>query len=331
MSSVLSTTPQIEVPPGSVQLSMLLGSFSYVLDLASGELPGHTLRSCILGMKLGKRIGLNAQELGALFYALLLKDIGASGNLVRDIRLPFSTSLEAALLYRNGPGCLPRRRILPAFADLVCTATKHSSISWLLDSQLHSRASREMYRAERRTLAAERLRDLGFGLDVRDTVLCADLKWGGGDQRGVPLLSQIIKVAQTLEKLHEIYGWQRTMEILYFRCKKWFDPRVVTAANLVFYSAEKWADLEQKDLITYVASLEPVPSYRYVGSDIIDTICTVFADVIDNRLESQAGDNSAAVSDLSERIARAMNVPLERLNQQGVRTLSNSAVLSMAG
>ena len=69
-----------EPVPGEVRTSELLAALTYALDLAEGQAAGHVLRSCLIGMALGERIGLDAERRSELYYGLLLKDAGCSGN-----------------------------------------------------------------------------------------------------------------------------------------------------------------------------------------------------------------------------------------------------------
>ena len=69
--------------PDAVPLSEVIGALSYALDLTEGEPPGHALRSCAIGMRLAREIGLGEDEQADLFYALLLKDAGCSANAAR--------------------------------------------------------------------------------------------------------------------------------------------------------------------------------------------------------------------------------------------------------
>ena len=46
------------------------------LDLTEGQPLGHSVRACIIGMRLGQELGLDDERLAALYYALLLKDAG---------------------------------------------------------------------------------------------------------------------------------------------------------------------------------------------------------------------------------------------------------------
>ena len=64
----------------TVTLSSILSSLSYALDLTEGHPRGHASRSCLIGMRIGRRLGLSAGDQSDLFYALLLKDAGCSSN-----------------------------------------------------------------------------------------------------------------------------------------------------------------------------------------------------------------------------------------------------------
>src|SRR3712207_2372911 len=69
------TPPPSDVSPpahsANISLSEVLSALSYALDLTEGQVPGHTIRSCIIGMRLGQDVGLGAEEQTALYFALL--------------------------------------------------------------------------------------------------------------------------------------------------------------------------------------------------------------------------------------------------------------------
>src|SRR5277367_227232 len=67
-------------PAGAVRFSEIISALSYALDLTEGRPMGHSVRSCILGMRLAGHIGIPVPDRGDLFYALLLKDAGCSSN-----------------------------------------------------------------------------------------------------------------------------------------------------------------------------------------------------------------------------------------------------------
>src|SRR5580704_565884 len=65
---------------GGVRVSEIVSALSYALDLTEGRPMGHSVRSCLIGMRLADRIGMSVADQGHLFYALLLKDAGCSSN-----------------------------------------------------------------------------------------------------------------------------------------------------------------------------------------------------------------------------------------------------------
>ncbi len=72
-------------PPrdAAFRTSEILSALSCALDITEGQPPGHAVRTCLIGMRLAERAGLPLEERGALFYALLLKDLGCSSNAAR--------------------------------------------------------------------------------------------------------------------------------------------------------------------------------------------------------------------------------------------------------
>src|SRR5215218_4425183 len=66
--------------PGRISLSEVLSALSCALDLTEGAAAGHTMRTCLIGMRLAEAIGLDVGQRSALYYALLLKDAGCSSN-----------------------------------------------------------------------------------------------------------------------------------------------------------------------------------------------------------------------------------------------------------
>src|SRR5688572_17536151 len=67
----------------SVSLSEVLGALSHALDLTEGQPMGHTVRSCLIGMRIADELRLDVDQQSALYYALLLKDAGCSSNAAR--------------------------------------------------------------------------------------------------------------------------------------------------------------------------------------------------------------------------------------------------------
>ena len=73
LSRVTATTTEFS---GGAQVAMseVLASLSRALDLTEGQPMGHSVRACVIGMRLGESVGLGEEQLAELYYALLLKD-----------------------------------------------------------------------------------------------------------------------------------------------------------------------------------------------------------------------------------------------------------------
>jgi putative nucleotidyltransferase with HDIG domain len=65
---------------GAIALSEVISALSYALDLTEGVVPGHALRSCLLGMRIATELNLGEQQTSSLYFALLLKDLGCCSN-----------------------------------------------------------------------------------------------------------------------------------------------------------------------------------------------------------------------------------------------------------
>ena len=61
----------------------LLSALSFALDLTEGAREGHSVRACLLGMRLVEEIGLTPAQRSGLLYGLLLKNVGCSSNAAR--------------------------------------------------------------------------------------------------------------------------------------------------------------------------------------------------------------------------------------------------------
>ena len=88
------------VTNNAISLSEVISAFSYALDLAEGVVPGHALRSCLLGMRIAAELDLCEQQTSSLYFALLLKDVGR-GSIKRRVR---ETAGRARIVNKLGLG-----------------------------------------------------------------------------------------------------------------------------------------------------------------------------------------------------------------------------------
>src|ERR1700684_3512040 len=63
-----------------IRFSEIIAALSVALDITQGQPEGHCMRSALIGMRLAEELRLSSADRSALFYALLLKDLGCSSN-----------------------------------------------------------------------------------------------------------------------------------------------------------------------------------------------------------------------------------------------------------
>lgn len=135
----------------AISLSEVISALGYALDLTEGSLPGHALRSCLLGMRIGEEIGLAATWMNSLYYALLLKDV-AGHHVGIELDLPGVSQRcdrAASIMLKLGMGELAAEAVrcvderwdgggipdrlrgeeIPLLAR-ICSVARHLDIYW---------------------------------------------------------------------------------------------------------------------------------------------------------------------------------------------------------
>ena len=272
----------------SIRVSGIISALSYALDLTEGQPMGHSVRTCIIGMRLAKQLGLAMSEQGDLYYALLLKDAGCSSNssrlfhilsadeirAKRDVKLTDWTrvgweSLQYALTHvATGAPFLQRVR------TLVRVAAKQQAESCELVK----------IRCERGASVARRM---GFPESVAKAIHSLDEHWNGKGYpdglcgRDIPLFARILNLAQTLDVFRVNRGADAAVEVACRRSKRWFDPELVQAVVALSKSGGLWAGLDTVQILDRVAEMEPEERRMDLTEGRLDQICLAFAEVID--------------------------------------------------
>src|SRR6478735_9357603 len=72
--------PKRLIVSDEIRFSEIISALSVALDITQGNPEGHCMRTALIGMRLADELRLESGERAALFYALLLKDLGCSSN-----------------------------------------------------------------------------------------------------------------------------------------------------------------------------------------------------------------------------------------------------------
>src|SRR3954466_11692493 len=159
-------------------LAKLIGALSYALDITEGQPPGHCVRCCWIGMRIGRAIGLADESLWELYYTLLLKDLGCSSNAARICELYMTDDITFKRDFKWVDGSFPQ---------VVRFVLQHTGLgAGLLDKfkvLLSSMRTREEAPQELVTTRCQRgasiARQLRFHERVAQGIHSLDEQWSG--------------------------------------------------------------------------------------------------------------------------------------------------------
>ncbi len=308
-----------------VTLGEILSALSFALDITEGALPGHSVRACLLGMRLGQQIGLSDQALADLYYALLLKDIGCSSNSAR-MADAFAADDQVVkqrfkFIDREKLG-KPNREALTFVWNNVAPTTGVPNRIRQMYRMIRSPGNLTTEVIEARCeRGAVILHKLGMGVETCAAVYSLDEHWNGNGlpdhlvAEDIPVLGRICAVAQHLDLFCSEFGSAEAMDTLAERSGTWYDPDLVRAAKSLHQGGVLWAQClpgsDPEALQPAVLALDPGSSTALAARDI-DLICSGFADVVDAKspftYRHSVGTTEAAVL-----ISNAMGLAPDRV------------------
>ncbi|WP_354043129.1 HD-GYP domain-containing protein [Devosia sp. UYZn731] len=300
----------------TIHLSEVVGALSFALDITEGQPPGHSLRSCWIGMHLGMQLQLSPEELSDLYYTLLLKDIGCSSNAARICKLYLTDDLDFKRGYKSVNDSLPqilrfviantgtRSGLAERFQAIINIARNGGEISReLIETRCHR--------------GADIARQMRFSEPVQRGILDLDEHWNGKGQpvgligETISLYARIALLAQVADVFHTQAGPAAALAEVQLRAGSWFDPALVMAFGLVDDQPGFWAMLSSDTLSEAVIALEPAALTRHVDEDYLDDIAAGFAQVIDAK-SPFTGGHSDRVALFADMIAEELGFTPQR-------------------
>lgn len=337
MSRMSRSSPIADVAQ-PVTRAEILSAMSFALDITEGARPGHALRACLLGMRMGRQIGLSASALADLYYALLLKDIGCSSN---SARMADAFAADDQLVKQNFKFVdreklgRPNREALSFVWKNVAPTTgvwnRARQMLRILRSPGNITAEVIEARCERGAII---LHKLGMGDETCAAVYSLDEHWNGNGlpdhlfAEDIPLLARICAVAQQLDLFCSEFGSAKAMDTLAERSGTWFDPGLVLATQILHRRGDLWAECllgsDPNALQAAVLALDPGSATALATRDI-DLLCSGFADVVDAK-SPFLYRHSAATTEAAVLISNAMGLAPHRVD-----TIRRAALLHDIG
>ena len=314
-----------------IRLSNVLAGLSYALDLTEGQREGHANRSCLIGMRIARELPLPSVQGSALFYALLMKDLGCSSNAARFAVLFAADDhrVKADLKTTDWPKALEAFRFVARnVAPGQFWLTRAFQLLGVLTRGPEGARDVVRTRCER---GADIARMLGFHDDTVQSIRALDEHWDGAGQpyglRGeqIPLLARILGLAQTAEVFFTTYGVDAAYDMAIARKGSWFDPEIVHAFLAFRADVEFWRALAADDAQAQVTQLEPADRVIVADEDRLDRVAEAFALVIDAK-SPWTFQHSRGVAATAVAIAEVMGYADEQ-----VREIRRAALLHDIG
>jgi putative nucleotidyltransferase with HDIG domain len=314
-----------------IKLSQVISALSYALDITEGQPEGHAARSCMLGMRIAREIRLGSAESSALFYGLLLKDLGCSSNAGKMCYLFGSDDRTTKRDLRTANWST----LVGSLAAIARNAAQRQN--WLRKFKHFARVSLKLkteakalvnLRCERGATIA---RELEFPALTAAAIRAIDEHWDGqghpdglaGEQ--IPLLARIIGISQTAEVFITQFGRDAACQMARDRGGSWFDPNLVN----VFLSLEGdenfWRSFHSEKPESIAGQFEPEDKTLIADDARLDRVAHGFSQVIDAK-SPWTFRHSEGVARISAGIAEIMGY-----SWQDVRYLRRAALVHDVG
>jgi len=317
--------PEREAASSGVRLSELVAVLSLSADLGLGQPMEHVLRSCLIAVRFGERVGLSVDQLSTAYWVTLLGMVctSESAPLVKmfgdDIAFrsaayevkPTPLAELAFLVGRAGQGGSAVHRVRTA-AGLLLTRGKELEAS--LAAHCH--------------ITGEVARRLGLAPDVSAALQHTFARWDG---RGVPhgvagsaiaKPAQLLQLADGVEVHHRIRGVSGALQVVQRNAGRQFDPGLVVAFSR---SGAEILDSVGGET-TWDDLIAAEPQSRGVLTDAeFDDALEVLADISDLK-SPWFGGHSRGVAALATAAAAASG-----LSQRDITTLRRAALLHDIG
>lgn len=297
----------------AIRLSDVVSALSVALDLTEGQPMGHSIRSCILGMRIADELQLPMQDCQDLYYALLLKDSGCSSNSARMHQIMGADEIQAKREVKLEDWTKPslsglsylNRNVMPGLPWW----SRAIRMIKLGIQQKRNNAELIGARCER---GAEIARKIGLSENAAQAIRALDEHWnGGGYSEGrkgneIPLLARIMNVTQTLDVFAFRSNPADAVKVISDRSGSWFDPEIVRVVRALKDDQALWDQVKATNAREYVLQMEPgiaIPA----SAERIDSLCEAFAQVIDAK-SSYTFSHSVGVMEAAVEIAEGLGL-----------------------
>ena len=264
-----------------------LASLSHALDVSEGHQHEHALKTAIVGLRVGRRLGLPERHLEDLYHALLLKDLGASANSAQLYHLFGRDDARLRRALRRLDVERIREGSTLVFSQLVGAVKGPWRLKYLLDLGL-GRFDLVAHLARTHAERGARLAaDMGLGSGVAAAIAASSERYdGSGAPAGaageaIPLAGRIVALAQAVAQHFAEDGPRAAVELVRKHSGSWFDPDVVAAFEDPVVSGDLDEALRHDRAWHSLAAVAPREEPLHVDDERLGRVADVFGRVID--------------------------------------------------
>ena len=292
-----------------LRLAELVAAFSLATDLGMGQPMEHVLRSWLIAVRVGERLGMEADDRVALYYVMVLAWSGCVAD-TAEVAAWFGDDIA----FRHDS-----YRVDLAGLPLMGFALSHAGAGTPLLHRLRLAANLVLTggRAIERGLMSHCLSTtqlagrLGLNAEVCNPLRQVFTRWDGqgvpegvGGEQISPLV-RLFHFADIIEVFHRAGGVEAAVEVARLRRSTHFDPKVVDLFCLAAY--EVLTDLDAVAELTALIEAEP-GLRRSLSEGELDSALEAVADFTDLRSPTRAG-HSRGVADLAAAAADVCGLP----------------------
>jgi hypothetical protein len=312
MSSAAAAVPPPGQRSGPSGTAELLCALSYGSGLAVAERMEHGTNTAFAGVELGRALGLGAQDLEAVFYGALIKDVGCGAcgavlapffpdeelaprldlNLV-DLHSPRSMLAWARTQTRLDPALPARLARLASFAS-QCGAVAHEAM------------------AAHCEIAADFAGRLGLGHHVQGAVHYQYERYDGRGpafrRRGeaIPRAAQVLHVALAADVARGLAGARQAAAMVRQRAGSYFATDV--AGAYLDLAGGLWPAGDDPIPLAEVLACDPGTTADTQPGDRRLAVCEALADFADLK-SARRGPHSHTVATLAAQAAAGLGLP----------------------
>ena len=278
-----------------VRLADIIGSLSVICDMGFGLPPLNAVRSSLIATKLGKRIGLDEEDLRASFYAPLLLHIGCISMSHETAEL-FGNELaitRAVAMTNLGDPQDIVDTLIPQVTRGLDAVEREEKIGAIMT---HAPTFGHHYDTASAEVSRQAAVRIGLPPPVQHALYeCSETWHGEGAPRGlrgedIAVAARITRIASDAAFFHHLGGVELAVEAIRARAGTLHDPSI--ADTFVAHAAEILDPARADEPAALLADMEPGISIDIPKDDMFKVV-GAFGDAADLKTPYTHGDSSA--------------------------------------